>query len=310
MWRGKVKGKVIIIVLNWNGLGYTLDCLASLQHLDYPDYEVVVVDNGSTDGSVGAIRQGFPDVTLIENGENLGFTGGNNVGLRHALRRNADYVLLLNNDTEVAPDFLQHMVEAAEADPSIGIAGPTIYYHERPDLTWSAGGKIDRPRGQTQMIGLDKRDIGQYGTSPREVDFVTGCALLVRGSVLEQVGLLDEKFFAYYEEVEWCVRAHRAGYRIVNVPRAKVWHKISPQARSDSPFVHYLMTRNRLLWIKESRLGPGVLWRVLVFDHLRTLVSWTVRPKWRQKRPQRDAMLKAIGDFFRCRFGAPELSTR
>ncbi len=301
--------RTAIVILNWNGLSDTLDCLASLEHLDYPDYEVVVVDNGSTDGSVEAIRQRFPNVTIIENGENLGFTGGNNVGLRHALPRGAGYALLLNNDTQVAPDFLRHMVEAAEADPGIGIVGPTIYYHQQPDHIWSAGGAIDRPRGQTRMIGLDEPDVGQYGTAPREVDFVTGCALLVRKSVLEQVGLLDEQFFAYYEEVEWSARARRAGYCIVSVPKARVWHKISPQTRSDSPLVHYLMTRNRLLWIKESGLGPGVLWRVLLFDHLRTLVSWTVRPRWRNKRPQRDAMLQAIGDFFRRRFGAPQLST-
>jgi len=299
---------VTIIVLNWNGLDDTLACVASLQCLDYPDYEVVVVDNGSIDGSVKAIRERFPDVTLIENGENLGFTGGNNVGLRHALERHAHYALLLNNDTEVAPDFLRHMVEVAEADPSVGIVGPTIYYHEQPHVIWSAGGTVDRRRGQTTMVGLNEQASGQPGTAPREVDFVTGCALLVRKSVLEQVGLLNDKFFAYYEEVEWCERARRAAYRILSVPGAKVWHKISAQARSDSPLVHYLMTRNRLLWIREAGLGPGVLWRVLVLDHLRTLFSWTIRPKWRHKRPQRRAMFKAIGDFFCNRLGAPGLS--
>ena len=167
------------------------------------------LDNGSTDGSVPAIRDGFPMVTVLENGENLGYTGGNNVGLRYALAQGADYVLLLNNDTVLAPDFLRLLVEAAESDANVGIAGPTIYYYDRPALIWSAGGAIDERRGQTRMIGLDAPDEGQFGTLPREVDFVTGCALLVKRPTMERVGLLDERFFTYYEEGEWCVRARR-----------------------------------------------------------------------------------------------------
>jgi GT2 family glycosyltransferase/glycosyltransferase involved in cell wall biosynthesis len=299
--------QVAIIVLNWNGLNDTLGCLESLDQLNYQGYEVVVVDNGSTDGSVPVIRERFPGVTIIENGENLGYSGGNNVGLRYAIAQGADYALLLNNDTIVDPTFLRILVDAAETDPLIGMAGPTIYYHEHPDVIWSAGGAIDWQRGSTWMVGLDERDEGQFGAEPRAVDFVTGCAMLVRRTVMEQVGLLDERFFAYYEETEWCVRAARAGYKILHVPPAWMWHKISPSTRADSPLVHYYMTRNRLLFLKTTRAGLRAWWHTLIAEYLRTLVSWSVRPKWRCKQAQRKAMLQAISDAWRRRWGKQPL---
>jgi GT2 family glycosyltransferase len=298
--------RVTIIVLNWNGLADTLECLESLSRLDYPAYEMVVVDNGSTDGPPAAIRERFPDVTLIENGENLGFTGGNNVGLRWALEQGADYMLLLNNDTVVAPDFLRLLVEAAEVDSRIGIAGPTIYYHDQPRIIWTAGGGIDWRRGQTWMVGLNERDAGQFGEEPREVDFVTGCALLVKRAVLERVGLLDDRFFAYYEETEWCVRTQRARFKIVHVPQAKIWHKIEPNARANSPLVHYYMARNRLLFLKTTGAGMRPWLHTLLAEYLRILLSWTLRPKRRDKRAQRNAVLRATVDFLRGRLGRME----
>lgn len=295
--------RVSIIVLNWNGLEETSSCLESLSKQDYPACSIVVVDNGSVDSSPGVIRERFPGITLIENGVNLGFTGGNNAGLRLALERSADYALLLNNDTEAAPDFLRLLVEAIEAEPKIGIAGPTIYYYEQPERIWSAGGAIDWRRGSTRMVGLNEQEAGQFGSQPREVDFVTGCALLARRSVLEQVGLLDERFFAYYEDTEWCVRARRAGFKIVHVPRAKLWHKIPLDARDSSPSVHYYMTRNRLLFLGTTGAGWGAWLNTLLCEYLRTLVSWSVRRKWRRKQTQRRMMVRAIADAALGRWG-------
>jgi len=305
-----MKPRVMIVVLNWNGLADTLACLASLAELDYPEREVVVVDNGSSDGSVKAIRERFPTVTVLENGENLGYTGGNNVGLRHALAQRADYVLLLNNDTTVAPDFLRRLVDAAEADLQIALVGPTIYYYDRPAVIWSAGGAIDWQRGSTRMLGLNERDKGQFGRRPRAVDFITGCAMLVRRIVPERVGLLDERFFAYYEETEWCVRAVRAGYKIVHVPLARMWHKISLSAQTDSRSVHYYMTRNRLLFLKATGAGLEAWLYTLVVEYLRTMISWTLRPRWRGKHAQRNAMVQGIVDAFRGRWGARAQGTR
>jgi hypothetical protein len=295
--------KVSIIVLNWNGRDDTLACLASLSRIAYPAYEIVVVDNGSSDDSVSAVRAAFPNAALIEAGENLGYVGGNNVGLEKARAAHADYALLLNNDTEVAPDFLSLLVSAAEADPRIGIVGPTIYYFAEPDRVWSAGGAIDWTRGCTWMVGLNEVDRGQFGAAPRPMDFVTGCALLIKMEAVNRIGTLDPRFFAYYEETEWCVRASRAGYKILHVPTAKLWHKISLTAREVSPAVQYYMTRNRLLFMKATGAGWRAWVHTLVFEYLRTLTSWSVRPKWRSLRPRRKMMLRAIRDYFAGRVG-------
>jgi len=296
---------VAIIVLNWNGLTDTLACLRSLAGVDYPAYEVVVVDNGSTDGSVAALREAFPQATLIENPENLGFAAGNNVGLRYALSRGSDYALLLNNDTEVAPDFLLQMMAAAESSHDVGMVGPTIYYHAQPDLIWTAGGRVDWGRGrEVYMVAIDTVDAGQLGDAPRPVDVVSGCALLVKHALLEMVGLLDERFFNYYEDTEWCLRARRAGFEILHAPSAKVWHKIPLDARDCSPRVHYYMTRNHLLLLKATRAGLWSWGYVLIAMYLRTLLSWTLKPRWRFRREQRAMMVRAIADAARGRWGA------
>jgi GT2 family glycosyltransferase len=299
---------VLIVVLNWNGRDDTLACLASLSRVDYPNYDIVAVDNGSSDDSVAVIRAVHPHAVLIETGENLGFAAGNNVGLRYALEQGADYVLLLNNDTIVDPGCVRQLVAVTEEDDHVGVVGPTVYYHSQPTVIWSAGGAIDRRRGRTWMVGLGEEDIGQFDTAPRPVDFVTGCALLVSRRALESVGLLDERFFMYYEETEWCVRIAKAGFGVRHVPTARIWHKIAPQAQAASPFVHYYMTRNRLLFLKITGGGLGAWMHTLVFEYLRTLISWSVRPKWRNKRAQRRAMLQALGDTWRGRWGKQRIA--
>src|SRR5262245_37473647 len=148
---------VAIILLNWNQPEYTLACLRSLGQLEYPNVTVTVVDNGSTDGSPALIRARYPDVTLIENGRNLGFAAGNNVGIDLAMRDGADYVMLLNNDTEVAPDMVDDLIAVAESDSSIGIVGPKILYYDLPDTIWSAGGTIDA-YGMPGHVGADQPD--------------------------------------------------------------------------------------------------------------------------------------------------------
>jgi len=294
--------RVGIVVLNWNRPDHTIACLTSLRELDYPSYEVVVVDNGSADGSPTAIRRLFPGVSVVENGRNLGFAAGSNVGIVLLARRGVDYVLLLNDDAEVATDLLGALVEVAEADPSTGILGPTIYYYGPATVIWSAGGSIDA-RGRARHLRLG--ELGDAGLKPvQDVDYVTGCALLVRREVVERVGALDERFFAYYEEAEWCARARRAGFRVVYVPRARAWHKIDPAARNHSRSYLYLTARNRLLYLRCAGAGRGTI-ALASLDLLRTACSWSLRPKHRAMRPLASALVRGVADFAVGRFGPP-----
>ena len=300
--------RVAVILLNWNQPEFTLACLQSLKRVDYPAYDVVVVDNGSVDGSPAVIREAFPAITLIENSRNLGFAAGNNVGIRYALDHGADYVLLLNNDTEVSPDLLRRLVAVGEADPQIGALGPKIYYYDHAKVIWSAGGAVDRlgrahHLGENQVDGWESGD-GEGGV--QDVAYVTGCAILVKRHVVERLGPLDERFFIYFEETEWCSRIHRAGFRVVYVPQARLWHKIKMEARHASRRYLYLMTRNRLLYLRCTSASRWTL-LLAILDILRTASSWTLRSAHQQMRPYRGALLRGIADFLRGQFGEPRV---
>jgi len=294
--------RVGIVILNWNRPAHTMACLRSLEQLAYPSCEVVVVDNGSAGDSVAAIRRGFPAVDVIENGHNLGFAGGNNVGIAHLLRRGADYVFLLNDDTEVASDLLETLIEVSERDPAIGILGPKICYFSQANVIWSAGGTIDR-YGQPSHRRWGEVDDGSP-EAVQDVDYVTGCAMLVKRAVVEKAGKLDERFFAYYEEAEWCTRARRLGFRVVYVPGGRVWHKIAQATRDHSGYYLYLMARNRLLYLKCSGASPWII-LLTTASLLRTAASWSVRPRHKDMRPFAGIILRGVLDFNRGRFGPP-----
>jgi GT2 family glycosyltransferase len=220
----KGQPRVSIIILTWNSYDVTRDCLASLEKIDYPNREVVVVDNGSGDGSPDRLAKDFPLVRFIRNERNLGFTGGNNVGIRDALGRRPDYLLLLNNDTLVARDFLGKMVELAETDPTIGILTPKIYFADPADRIWFAGGRYRKGRSFPECFGMGKRDDGSYD-QVQEVSFVSGCAFLIKAQVVEKIGLLDDSLFLGFEDVDWSIRAVKAGFKGMYVANAFIWHK-------------------------------------------------------------------------------------
>ena len=218
---------IAVIVLTWNGRDLTLDCLDSLARVATPGVRVIVVDNASADGTAEAIRARFgADVTVLSNPSNLGYAAGNNAGIERALNDGADLILLLNNDTVVDPAFIDELVRGLAAAPGAGIVGPKTYYASPPDRIWFAGGEVSLWRGTARHIGIRQTDRGQYDT-PRDVDYVSGCALLARREVFDRIGMLDTAYRAYFEDTDFCMRAARAGFRIRYVPAAKVWHRIS-----------------------------------------------------------------------------------
>ena len=251
--------KVAIIILNWNGRDDTLACLESVFEIDYPNYEVIVVDNGSSDDSVPAIRQRFPPVQLIETGENLGYAGGNNVGIEHALQSGSDYLFILNNDTTVAPDILKHLVAAAETYPDTAAFGPIVLEMERPDIIWTAGEHFAAD-GLSCVHHLQGSRLSELdGLDRQEWDWINGAAFFARAKVWREIGLFDSRFFLVYEESDWCFRARRAGYRCRVVPEARVWHKVAGSFGGEaSPLRAYFSARNQLLFAeKKPDLGTA-----------------------------------------------------
>lgn len=243
--------KVSIILLNLNGYEDTRDCLASLRKVRYSNFEVIVVDNGSKDDSAGRLQQEFPEIKVIRSQANLGFAEGNNIGIQEALGAGAAYVLLLNNDTIVAPSFLADLVNVGEADSGIGILGPMIFYEFEPDRIWYAGGYIKYQSGKCGHVGWDELNTCNNFVSIEDTAWVTGCALLIKSEVLQEVGAFDPKLFMYWEDTDLCMRARAAGYRCVFVPSAQVWHKVSRTSGLESSFTLYLGTRNQLAWVAK-----------------------------------------------------------
>jgi hypothetical protein len=238
---------VTIIILNWNGKEDTLQCLHSLQRSSYSNFNTIVVDNGSTDGSVPAIRKGFPDLAVIKNRDNLGFTGGNNIGIRHALENGAEYVWLLNNDTIIEPDTLAKLVAKAESSPDIALLSPVIHWHEDPASIQFYLSYVDW--GTYNIINFSQEEHDRYADRSKDYS-LWGTALLIKRHVLEKLGGLDDRFFAYAEDAEYCMRASREGFGIAVDPTSRIFHKNSRATGSNTaPLQCFLRIRNQyFLW--------------------------------------------------------------
>lgn len=209
--------KIFIVVLNYNGKSVIKNCLASVFKVDCPNFEVIVVDNNSTDGSFEFAKANFSKAHFIKNEENLGYAAGNNVGIRFALERMADYVLLLNNDTEADPNFLARLIEVAEKEKRSGILGPVIFKDSDKSI-WFSGGKIK----WLAMKTMHSQKAETRDAYPSEI--ISGCAMLVRAGVFKTIGLLDEDFFLYWEDADFSVRARRAGFKNLVVAKSWVYH--------------------------------------------------------------------------------------
>jgi GT2 family glycosyltransferase len=297
---GKMQPFVVSIILNTDRRDDTLACLESLRQSTYSNHHVIVLDNHSTDGSVEAIRADFPEARIIELTDNRGYAGNNNVGIAAAVAMGADWVFVLNEDTIQAPDCLERLVEVGARDPAIGIVGPMVYHHAAPNVIQCAGGMLG-PNWDSIMLGRDEADRGQF-SDVHLVEWIMGCGILVRRDVIEQVGMIDERYFYFWEETEWCIRAGKAGWKVMHVPQARMWHKGITPDHAPKPSVTYYATRNRLLTLSKHHAPAAVKVRVWG-QMLRILTSWSIRPRWRNMAEHRDAMWLGILDFLRHRWG-------
>jgi len=257
---------IAVIIVNWNGKDDTIECLSSINKLSYDQkkYEIfpIVIDNGSQDNSVKIIKEKFSNIKILESSENLGFAAGNNLGIKYALLNNSDLFLLINNDTILDKNIISNLSDEIDnCENKEGIIAPKIYfapgyeYHlerykknELGNVFWYAGGIIDWNNMICSHRGVDEVDIGQYNTK-KETDFASGCCMLIKKEIVEKIGLFDKKYFMYLEDVDYCLRVKKAGYKIIYQPKAIIWHKnASSSGKPGSTLHNYYLTRNRLIF--------------------------------------------------------------
>lgn len=294
------------VILNWNGLDDTLECLASLRAQNYPAITIHVVDNGSVNDEATIIGQRYPDVAVLRQKENLGFCGGNNVGIKRALATGADFVLILNNDTILPPDCITNLMHAVRQRENLGAASPLIAHYPDVDSIWFAGTVWESQTAGLRVPASGQTRDQQTSTEPYTTNFACGCCLLAPASVWRTIGLFDERYFAYYEEADWSSRVMKAGLECYVIPSATVYHKVT---RSTTPVVvTYMMARNRLLWMRDH-----LSWRERLpsLPYLIKEACWNLcnislgvyhnRPPLSPTHSK--AMLIAWWDFIRGRFG-------
>ncbi len=320
--------KVYILILNWNNWRDTFVCLESVFKNSYPNYQVVVIDNASTDGSEEKILEWAdkksiahvrydrktaekgglfdkekdltqPSMVFIQTGSNLGYAGGNNVGIQYVLNQDdCKYVWLLNNDTVVDIDALTEMVRTVEADDKIGMVGSKLLYHNRPDIIQAAGGCSIVPwMGNASIIASNEKDDGTWD-EPFEPSYISGASLLVKKEAVEAIGLMDEKYFLYWEDADWGVRARRKGYRLLYCPKSKVWHKEGGTTGYLSPQADYYWIRNGLYF--TLKFYPYYL-PLIPFSYL---VKYTLVRALKRQPSNFNVFIKGVIDFLRGKTGS------
>lgn len=251
------KPLVFIVLLNYNGAEDTIDCLKSLQKINYSAVKIVVVDNASTDDSVERLNmaQNGYEFIFLTSEENNGFSAGNNIGIRYALENGADYVLLLNNDTVVEPDFLSVAVEASELDESVGLTIGKILYYKEPDLIWYGGGEFKQPYNYSIHLGFREKQNKSEFNQQRYVTYATGCYFLLKRQAIEKVGLMDEDYFLYCEDTDYSIRMTRSGLKMLYCPQSVIYHKVSASTGKGSSFSTYYVARNNIILFRRFFSG-------------------------------------------------------
>lgn len=285
--------KTAIILVNWNSFELTAQCIRSLQQIMHPgSVTIILVDNNSADGSGAALQAAFPDIHYIQANDNLGFTGGNNLGIAYAIQENCAYTLLLNNDTTVAPEFLAPLLHFMDTHPEAGAVQPLIYYHHQPSIIWNGGSNYHKWLGHPSIryIGKQLSNTPLQNQQPVSADWITGCAFLVRTSLLSAIGGLSENLFMYFEDIDLSFRIREKGYQLWLIPESTIWHvggmsnknKEKTKEGYVNPVVHYLNIRNRI-WILKQYTRWFYLPTVLIFNSFYIagiLFYFLVRLRW------------------------------
>jgi GT2 family glycosyltransferase len=268
---------VSIIILNYNQLKVTCEFIDSARTLTYPNYEIIMVDNASAEDPTEYVHQHYPEVKLIRNKKNLGFTGGNNVGIRAG---KGEYFLIINNDTEVVPDLLDRLLEPFARDPLVGVVSPKIRYFSHPNIIQYAGFTEVNPfTGRNRPIGGMMEDLGQFDT-PGYTAYAHGAAMMVKKAVIEKVGLLPDIFFIYYEELDWSAHIRRAGYKVYYQPSALIFHKESITMGKESAMKAYFHNRNRILFMRRNTTVLQFMFFVMFYLTLalpKTVIKYLIK---------------------------------
>ncbi len=237
---------VYAIILNWNAPQDTIECIESVKKSNYENLSIVLVDNGSRDDSVLVLRKHFPDLDIIENTQNAGFAEGNNIGMRYAMEKEADYFFILNNDVTLAQDCIEKLVKSAESLNYAGMLAPKVCYYDQPDMINSLGTSMDWLRLRPYLGFCGQKDKGQFNDKTIDAQILVGCAIFVKKDTLNRIGLIDKKFFIFHEEADWCLRNIKSGFKNVVIPQAAVYHKASKTMRKFSNLTTYYSIRNFL----------------------------------------------------------------
>jgi GT2 family glycosyltransferase len=299
--------KLAIILVNWNSYELTNDTLQSLYQTSFQDYDIICVDNASTDESLNQLRTNHNNVIILTCDQNTGFTGGNNKGMQYAIQQGYVYTLLLNNDVAVESDFLEPLVQALDINENMGAVQPLIYFHHDRTLIWNAGSSFNQWLGITKTIGYNKKDTQQAYRNQNQgyvskIDWITGCAFMVKTEVLKKVGLLYDPFFIYYEDVDLSFRIKNAGYDLGYAPASVIYHIAGMSHKSTkktaegyvSPKVHYLNARNHIWLLKKytSALHAPTVILYQSLYYLSVTAYFILRGRWQKIK----ALYKGIGE--------------
>lgn len=293
--------RVAVVVLNWNGFAISDDCIKSLFEVSYTSFDIILVDNGSQDGSGRQLKEKHPQVILLQSPVNAGYAGGNNLGLEYAAAHGYDYVMLLNNDTFVAPGFMEPLVNYMDQHTDVGAAQPIIYFNHDRKLLWNAGSFYNKFFGYPYTIGLHRKLKPAY-EQVRDVDWITGCAFFIRTSVLQKSGLLADNMFLYCEDVDLSFRIKALGYRLVYLPASVIFHiaGVSGKAKEKTkegsilPEIHYYNQRNRIWLLKECT--PWYFWPTVLLANTAYVSAMLLYFLLRGRIQKFRAVLRAVKD--------------